>query len=213
VSTRRDVVGLGLRAQKGGAVIVALVVDRGEPRVLLSTLVATHNEGDRLSLEPYAVAAGMTRGPGGKASAEAVVAVEEGRGRQDQLAAKGLQDVVRRLEAEGHDKIVAALIVNRAGWVSDLLDYSLAWADHVPVAQGLAVREALRFGLDRCGIDRVELDEKSLTDLAQDALKLPLAEIGAHLKNLGATSGKPWRKEQKSACLAAWLAAVRPDLI
>ena len=200
------IVGLGLRAQKGGAVIVALAVDRGEPRILLSTFLATHNEGDRLSREPYAVAAGMTRGPDGKASAEAIAAVAEGRGRQDRLAAKGLQDVVHRLHAEGHDKVAAALIVNRAGWVSDLLDYSLAWTDHVPVAEGFAVREALRFGVQQCGIGIVELDEKSLPDLAEDALNLSSAEIASRFKGLGATVGKPWRKEQKAACLAAWIA-------
>jgi len=39
-------------------------------------------------------------------------------------------------------------------------------------------------------------------------MKLPLApgEIDAALKDLGATAGRPWRKEQKLACLAAWIA-------
>jgi len=200
------IVGLGLRALKGGAVIVALALDRGEPRILLSTFLATHDEGDHLSLEPYVVAAGMARGPGGKASADAIAAVAEGRGRQDKLAAKGLQAIVHRLEADGHDKVAAALIVNRAGWIADLLDYSLGWAEHVPVAEGLAVREALRFGVRQCRIDMVELDEKSLPDLAQEALDLSSAEIASRLEGLGAAAGKPWRKEQKAACLAAWIA-------
>jgi hypothetical protein len=203
------VLGLGLRALKGGAVVVALAVDRNEPRILLSTFLATHGEGDRLSLEPYGVAAGMPRGPDGKASAEAVAAVAQGRARQDQLAARGLQDIVQQLEGPEHGKLIAALIVNRAGWVIDLLDYSLAWADHVPVAEGLAVREALRFGLRRSGIDMIELDEKSLPHVAEDALNLSSAEIASRLKDLGAIAGKPWRKEQKAACLAAWIATAQ----
>lgn len=202
-------VGLGLRAIKGGAWAVGLAVDQGEPRVLLSAFLATHGEGDRLSLEPYGVAAGMARGPQGKASAEAAAAVAEGRGRQNHLAATGLRDIVDRLEGTGRDKIVAALLVNRAGWVTDLLDYGLAWPDHVPVAEGLAVREALRFGLKQSRIEAVELDEKSLPELTQDALTLSSAEIASRLKDLGAMAGKPWRKEQKAACLAAWVAAVR----
>jgi hypothetical protein len=209
MSAERDgesIVGVGLRALKGGAVVVALAVDRGEPRLLLATFLATHDEGDRLSLEPYGVAAGMELGPDGKASADAIATVAEGRKRQDRLAAKGLRDIVDCLKAEGYNKVVAALLVNRAGWVTDLLDYSLAWADHVPVAEGLAVREALRSGVQHCRIDMVELDEKSLPDLAHEVLGLSAAEVAAHLKDLGATAGKPWRKEQKAACLAAWIA-------
>jgi hypothetical protein len=101
--------------------------------------------------------------------------------------------------------VVAALLVNRAGWVSDLLEYSLAWPEHVPVAEGLAVRDALRFAIKECRVEVVEVDEKSLPDLAADALGLSWAEIDARLKALGATVGRPWRKEQKLACLSAWV--------
>ncbi len=79
----------------------------------------------------------------------------------------------------------------------------------MPVAEGLAVREALRFGVRQSRIDMGELDEKSLPDLAQEALDRSSLEIATHLKELGATAGKPWRKEQKAACLSAWIAAMR----
>ncbi|MFA6113165.1 MAG: hypothetical protein WC729_04215 [Sphingomonas sp.] len=200
--------GVGLRALKGGAVVVALAVDQDEPRILLSTFLATHDAGDRLSLEPYGVAAGMPRGPDGKASAEAAAAVAQGRARQDRLATRGLQDIVQQLGRPERDKLIAALVVNRAGWVTDLLDYSLAWADHVPVAEGLAVREALRFGVQRCRIDMIELDEKSLPDLVEKTLGLSSTEVASRLKDLGAAAGRPWRKEQKAACLAAWIGSV-----
>jgi hypothetical protein len=198
-------VGLGLRALKGGAVVVGLAVEEGEPRVLISTFLATSAEGDRLSLEPYRVAAEMARGPQGGASAEAAAAVAEGRGRQDQLAAHGLQNIVLGLEGARCTPVSAALLVNRAGWITDLLEYSLSWPEHVPVAEGLAVRDALRFALKECSLEVVELDEKSLPDLAQNALGLSSTEIAARLKHLGATAGSPWRKEQKLAALSAWV--------
>jgi hypothetical protein len=196
-------VGLGLRALRGGAAAVCVAVERGEPRVLLSTFLATGAEGDRLSLEPYHVARELARGPQGAASAEAAAAVADGRARQDQLATTGLQHIVPRLDEA---PAVAALLVNRAGWIADLLEYSLEWPEHAPVAEGLAVRDALRTALKACGIAVVELDEKALPALAQDALGLPPAEIDARLKDLGTAAGKPWRKEQKLACLAAWIA-------
>ncbi|MDP3739305.1 MAG: hypothetical protein Q8R02_18090 [Hyphomonadaceae bacterium] len=193
--------------------VVGVARDGGEPRVVLSSFLATAAEGDRLSLEPYHVAAGMKRRPDGGASAEAAAAVAEGRKRQDALAAKGLIAIVRQLRNEGCEPAVAALLVNRAGWITDLLAYSLAWAEHAPVAEGLAVREALRFASGQAGLEVTEIDEKSLPERASELLRLSPANLDSRLKTLGAAAGRPWRpwrKEQKLACLAAWVAITPP---
>src|SRR4051794_12877520 len=116
---------IGLRAQKGGALVVAIEIEAGEARILLSTTISTHDADDRLSLEPYAVAAELARGAAGEVPADAAAAVVEGRKRQDRLAGEGLRAVVRTLEATGARPGVGALLVNRAGWVTDLLSYSL----------------------------------------------------------------------------------------
>jgi hypothetical protein len=181
------------------------------PRHLVSTFLATAAEGDRLSLEPYHVAAEMERGPYGRASAEAEAAIAEARRRQAELATKGISALLGRLNAEGGVPQMAALLVNRAGWVTDLTSYSLAFAEHAAVAEGLAVREALRLGCRGCGLQVVELDEKALPGQAAEVLRLDLAEIEPRLKLLGAAAGRPWRKEQKLACLAAWMALARGD--
>ncbi len=164
---------------KGGAAVVGVALEGGEPRVVLSTFLATGAEGDRLSLEPYHVAAEL-RSHGTDSNA-AAAAVAEGRLRQDRLAATGLGAIVRTLEDARRTPAVAALLVNRAGWVTDELEYSLAWPEHVP-------------------------DEKSLPDIAARALDTTPTAIGARLSGFGASAGKPWRKEQKLACLAAWFA-------
>jgi hypothetical protein len=195
-------VGLGFRAGRGGSVVVG--VAGGEPAVVLSTFLATAAAGDRLALEPYHVAAAMARDPQGEAPARAAVA--EGRKRQDAMAGSGLDAIVRDLEARGLKPAVAALLVNRAGWITDLLEYSLFAPEHPPVAEGLAVRDALRSALGRSGIPIREIDEKSLQEAAASGLRISISEIDARLKGFGTTAGKPWRKEQKLACLAAWLA-------
>jgi hypothetical protein len=201
-------IGLGFRAGRGGSVVVGVAVDGREPRVVLSTFLATAADGDRLAFEPYHVAAEMARGPNGKVSREAAAAVAEGRQRQDQMAASGLDALVRKLAEAGYKPEVAALLVNRAGWVTDQLEYSLFAPEHPPVAEGLAVRDALRFAFGRCGIAAKEIDEKSLPEMA--SLRFSIANLDTRLKALGATAGKPWRKEQKLACLAAWLAMSAP---
>jgi hypothetical protein len=199
-------IGLGLRALRGGGVVVGVAVEAGQPRVVLSSFLATAADGDRLSLEPYLVAAEMERGPGGEASAEASAAVAEGRKRQDQLAAIGLGDIFHQVRDAGCEPVVAALLVNRAGWITDLLAHSLSAPEHPPVAEGLAVRAALRFAFGRVGVQAVELDEKSLPARASEEFDISPADLDARLKALGAEIGRPWRKEQKLACLAAWLA-------
>lgn len=205
------IAGLGLRAFKGGAVAVGVTVAEGEPCVVLSTVLETFIQGDRLSFEPYRLAAETPREPTGSTAPEAAAIVAEGRRRQNQLATNGLQAIIHRLDAAGCELVVVALLVNRAGWITDLLEYSLAWAEHVPVAENLAVREALRLAAGQCSVEVIEQDEKSLPQLATKTLGVSSAELDARLKALGAPIGKPWRKEQKLACLSAWVAlANRP---
>jgi hypothetical protein len=187
-------------------VVVGVAVEGGEPRVVLSTFLATGAEGDRLALEPYHVAAELKRDPQGRVSNEAAATVAEGRRRQDQLGAKGLHSIVRTLEETSCKPVIAALLVNRASWITDLLEYSGSWPEHRPVAEGLAVRDALRFACKKCRVEVSEIDEKSLPDLAAKTLDMSSTAIEERLKVLGATAGRPWRKEQKLACLSAWFA-------
>ncbi len=198
-------IGLGFRGIKGGGVVVGVVVEAGEPRVVVSTFLPTAAEGDRLALEPYRVAYEMRRGPDGQASTEAAAAVAEAHKRQGALAAQGLGDIVRRLRDAGCEPVIAALLVNRAGWITDALAYSLSWPEHVPVAEGLAVRDALRFACGRCGVEVAEMDEKSLHEAASKQLHLSPTDIDIRMKSLGATVDRPWRREQKLACLSAWI--------
>lgn len=199
-------VALGFRAIRGGGVVAGVALDDGEPRVVLSGFLATAAEGDRLAYEPYHVAAEMERSPDGGASAEAAAAVAEGRKRQNQLAAQSLADIIGRLRDAACEPAIAALLLNRASWIPDLLAYSLAWPDHPPVAEGLAVRDAIRFALDQCGVPVVQTDEKSLPEAASERLCMAPDEMNHRLKALGAAAGRPWRKEQKLACLSAWAA-------
>jgi hypothetical protein len=70
----------------------------------------------------------------------------------------------------------------------------------------MAVRDALRIAFGRCGLDLIEMDEKSLLETASIKLGLSPGELETRLKVLGAST-KPWRKEHKLAGLAAWVAA------
>jgi hypothetical protein len=102
-----------------------------------------------------------------------------------------------------------ALLANRAGWVTDLLSYSLFDPQHPPVAEGLAVRDALRAAAARCGLALTETDEKSLPEMGPACLGLTTGQVDATLAAFGTAAGRPWRKEQKLAALAAWVAGAQ----
>jgi hypothetical protein len=205
--TSAMLVALGFRAVRGGCAVVAVAVEDGTPRVVASSFLATATRDDRLALEPYRVAAAMRHVTGAE-RADAMSAVAEGRKRQDRLATDGLAALVGALRDAACEPVVAALLVNRAGWITDLLAYSWAAPEHPAVADGLAVREAVRCALGRVGMRFEELDEKSLPARASEALRMSPPDLDAQLKALGASVGPPWRKEQKLACLAAWVVQV-----
>jgi hypothetical protein len=200
-------IALGFRAVRGGGVAVGVAVDAGAPRVVLSRFLATSTEGDRLAFEPYHVAYEMPRGADGDVSAEAAAIVAEGRRRQQQQATAGLAGITETLLGAGREPVVAVLLINRAGWMNDLLQHALSAPEPPPVHEGLAVRDALRFAFAGAGLRVVELDEKTLPSVAATQLRLSTSEIDPRLADLGRAAGRPWRKEQKLACLAAWLAA------
>ncbi len=141
-----------------------------------------------------------------EATVKVKAAVAEGRKRQDRLAAKHLDEIIRQMQEAGFKPKIAALLINRAGWMTDLLAHALSAPEHPAVMEGLGVRDALRSAFKQCGVAVAEMDEKSLAVDASGKLRLSIAAIEARLKGAGATAGKPWRKEQKQACLAAWLA-------
>jgi hypothetical protein len=208
-ATTRTPVALGFRAQRGGSVVVGVALEAGAPRVVLNAFLATAAEGDRLTFEPYHVAYEMAGGPTrDPASAAVVSAVAGARKRQEALAASGLTAILEQLAEAGCAACVGVLLINRAGWMIDDLPHALRAPEHPPVMEGLAVRDALRFAFGQCRLAATETDEKSLPDTASVVLGASPGALEARLKALGASAGKPWRKEQKAACLAAWVTLV-----
>ncbi|MBV9119385.1 MAG: hypothetical protein JOZ39_01660 [Chloroflexi bacterium] len=187
---------------------MAVALQDGEPVVVLATFLATAEEGDRLAREPYTVAAEMMPQPG-VVTAAMSASVVAGRMRQEASARRGLEGILRHLGEREYRPVTGALLVNRAGWITDLLEYSAFAPEHPAVAEGLAVRDALRSALSALGVEILELDEKSLPDVARLELGLMKVELDGKLARLGASAGKPWRKEQKLAALGAWLASAR----
>lgn len=201
--TKVTPIALGLRAVRSGAIAAAVTIASGRPRLVAAVHVATAEPDDALAAAPYAAAASHPRLANGRASARATAAITEGRRRQGEAARANLAALLADLRARGHAPSGAALLVHRATWITDLTEYALMHPEHVPVADGLAVREALRAACANCGIAVAECDEKSLPTRAQVDLAIDATKLAAELGRIG-LGAKPWRKEHKLAALAAW---------
>jgi hypothetical protein len=194
-------IGLGIRALKGGGVVVGVVVDEGEPRVVLSTFLPTAAASDRLALEPYRVAYEMKRGPDGS--------FDRGRGRRR----RGTQ-TPRRAGGEGSGRYRPQAAGRRmpaghcgAARQSRRLDQRRSGVQSF-VAGACADRRRTRCAgraSARVRPMRPRSRRDTLHEVASEQLRLSPHDMDVRLKSLGATVGKPWRREQKLACLSAWV--------
>ncbi len=195
---------IGFSAHMGWAAAVALTLKDGVPQLLLSSIIATAPEGDRIAKEPYHVAAGwdgLTRVP---PHPDPAAAVAQGRKTQERMASKAVADIVGDLKARKLKVSAGALLATR-GLHSYTLKEALSHHAHIHVAEGMSVRDAVRFALKANKIPAREFDQKSLYVEGAKALKLTEARLKQQLTELKGTA-KPWTQDQKLAALASWLA-------
>ena len=195
---------IGFRAHMGWAVAVGIALADSGPQLVLSSIIATAPEGDRIAKEPYHVAAGwdgLTRVP---PHPDPAAAVALGRKTQERAASNAVADIVAELKSKKLRVVVGALLATR-GLQSYTLEEALSHHSHVHVAEGMAVRDAIRVALKANKIPMREFDQKSLYVEGARILKLTEAGLKQKLTELKGNA-KPWTQDQKLCALAAWLA-------
>ena len=75
-------------------------------------------------------------------------------------------------------------------------------------AEGQMTRDAFIAACDALGLEVVTALEREIDDVAAAALGLGPATLAARVKEMGVAVGSPWRKPEKQAAMAAWLALV-----
>jgi hypothetical protein len=195
---------IGFRAHMGWAAAVGIAVVNGAPQLVHSSIIATAPEGDRIAKEPYHVAAGWDGLARVQPHPNPAAAVAQGRKTQERMASKAVADIVAELKAK-KIKVIAGAVLATRGLQSYTLEEALSHHAHVHVAEGMAVREAVRLALKANKILLREFDQKSLYVEGAEALKLTEARLKQRLTELKGTA-KPWTQDQKLCALAAWLA-------
>ena len=187
-------VALGFRVHTGWATAVAL---RGadEPQITLRRRVELWDPETPESKAPYHAALELAEHEG-----EAVVR----RGSQAAIgfttqAVLALADEI----AAGGEKLCGLGLV-----VSSDPDLGAIRNAHIRAhaAEGVLYREALETGAAACAVPSLVVVERDLYEKAGASLGRTEAELRAAASALGKQVGRPWRVEEKSAALAAWMA-------
>ena len=187
-------VALGFRVHTGWATAVAL---RGadEPQILLRRRLELWDPEKPESKAPYHAALELAEDEG-----EAVVrrASQAAIGFTT-LAVQALADEI----AAGGEKLCGLGVV-----VASDPDLGAICNAHIRAhaAEGVLYRQALETGAAACAVPSLVVLERALYEKAGAALGRTEAELRAAASALGKQVGRPWRVEEKSAALAAWMA-------
>jgi hypothetical protein len=69
--------------------------------------------------------------------------------------------------------------------------------------------EATAAAWDECGIGSIFLLEEQVTDKAATKIGVSATRLEQWLTEIGAAAGRPWRTDEKTAAIAAWIALTR----
>lgn len=196
---------IGISAHLGWAATATIAVSRSGVRVLRTDRLEIAKPGDRELGEPYHVAGGfegLERVPRPKNPERSL---ERGLERQRGAAAKVVEELASELEDEGYRIAFAGLLVSR-GRAAPTFEKAIGSHTQIHIQEGIAIRESLRLALVGCGASIATLDQKALGSEATSQLARPEAELRSELRDQRPGNGGPWRKEEQSAALAAWVA-------
>ena len=186
---------IGVSAHLGWAAIAVVACDR----------IETAPENDREVSEPYHVAGGfdgLRRVPR-PADPEAVV--RRGLRKQQRFTARVLGGIAKELATGGHRLAFAGILVSRGREASDF-EKAIGSHTQIHIQEGLAVRASLRGALGDIGARVRDIDQKSVLSIGSEELGEKESELMAQLGAARPENEGPWRKEEKLAALAGWIA-------
>jgi hypothetical protein len=189
---------LGFRVHSGWSAIVAVALEKNEPRVLArqrTHLVETFTYYFR---QPYHTAKRMGADKGGEFISSVTSAVKR-------LAEEAIRSLQSSLHKENYELSRCGLLL-ASGRVLPSLDKILASHALIHTADGELFREALLDASRSCGLPPFTIRERDLLDTASRTFRIRPAVLTRRLTDLGKPFGAPWSQDEKFAALAAWLA-------
>ena len=187
---------IGIRVVRGMAVAIAIGNDHFSPSFVGRAELMLSDPRKPSTMRPYHWLARMAREAAEPLVARDVATVH-------QAASKSVRAFVERLR-KAKAVLRSATIVSDGDPPKIGNPHLQAHAD-----ERRLFREATAAALDECGIDSIFLLEEQVTDKAATKIGVSATRLEQWLTEIGATAGRPWRTDEKTAAVAAWIALTR----
>jgi hypothetical protein len=184
---------IGFSVKSGWAAAVVVGEADDGIRILDSRRVDLCDPGDPESRQPYHDGFATMRRNGPRLT-KMLASVRR-------FAARSVGEALTAARAHGQPVAGAGVVVG------SLIDPSTIANEHIRIhaMEGRLFREVVLAAAAECGIEAAVWRERDLISIAVKALKKSDASLRRRLAGCGRAVTGPWRAEQKSAALAAWL--------
>lgn len=199
-STKTVQVAIGFRVKSGRAIVIVLAGPPDSPQVLARREIALCDRAVPDSIQPYHAALEM---PGTKATKEIERLVKIVR----RATSASIGELVKEWREAGHEIRGAGLVVG------SLIDPATIKNDHIRAhaLEGQLFRVSVQEALESKELKSVAIPERDVYSRAASALARSEDELKRVVSELGRAVGGPWRADEKTAALAAWMAFVGSD--
>jgi len=192
---------LGFRVHSGWAVAVAVGGSARSPMVVSRRRIGLTPSGIVAIEQPYHLARRLSLARAKKFLARSA----DGASR---AAEKEMRALIEQLGRE-HHRVVGCGLVLASGRALPELARTLRSHALVHAAEGEHFRQAIIHAARKCRLPIRGIPERELYQRGAAQLRVPAGKLHRILTAFGKTAGRPWRADEKSAALAAWLALAR----
>ena len=196
-STKPVQVAIGFRVKSGRAIAVVLAGPPGSPQVLARREIKLCDPAVPDSIQPYHAALEM---PGAKAdkAIERLVKIVR------RATSASVGDMIKEWRGAGHKICGAGLVVG------SLIDPATIKNDHIRAhaLEGQLFRVSVEEALQSNRLTSVAIPERDVYSRAAATLAKSEDELKRVVSELGRAVGGPWRADEKTAALVAWMALI-----
>jgi len=189
-----NTVSIGLKARTGKAIVVVLGGQSASPRVVTRTELIVTAPDIPATGQPYHEVMELPWNEATEAVKPFTAAIEK-------VAATALSQLVSNLRAEG----LKVLTVGIAGSADRAFEKIGNPHIRAHAAEGVLFRRALESAAKANRLQQRTFAEKGIEALAALELGITVSKLKQGLSLLGRSAGPPWRGEQRTASIAAWL--------
>ena len=185
---------IGLKARTGRTIAVVLRGSGDSPQLVSRSEISLTDPRMPATFQPYHEVMEL---PWDEAQREAkpfVRAIEK-------VAERALTQLVHDLRAQGLTVIGVGIVGSLDRDLAKIGNYHI----RAHAAEGMLFRRVLELAALSNKMSHRTFGEKTLGAQAAAELQVSAAQLNKHLKSIGQDAGPPWRTDQRTAAIAAWI--------